>query len=211
MSLQKISAAPTVPEIIALVNQIIDEKLGVGDKATDSDKLDGQDSTYYATATALANKLDKTAQAADSAKLGGTEASSFAKLASPALTGTPTAPTAASTTNNTQIATTAFVKSLVGAANNGGIIAASLAQNGYVKFANGLILQWGVITSNLPKDSNVVITYPVAFTTFASGVSQSIGVSSAWNFVQNDCSLTDITVQSQGSVRSKCWWTAIGK
>lgn len=71
--------------------------------------------------------------------------------------------------------------------------------------------QWGVITSNLPKDSNVVITYPVAFTTFASGVSQSIGVSSAWNFVQNDCSLTDITVQSQGAVRSKCWWIAIGK
>jgi hypothetical protein len=33
-----------------------------------------------------------------------------APLASPALTGTPTAPTATSTTNNTQIATTAFVK-----------------------------------------------------------------------------------------------------
>jgi hypothetical protein len=34
-------------------------------------------------------------------------------LASPALTGTPTAPTAAATVNSTQIATTAFVKSLV--------------------------------------------------------------------------------------------------
>ena len=33
----------------------------------------------------------------------------YAKLASPALTGTPTAPTAAATTNSTQIATTAFV------------------------------------------------------------------------------------------------------
>jgi len=38
-----------------------------------------------------------------------------APLASPALTGTPTAPTAATATNNTQIATTAFVKAVVAA------------------------------------------------------------------------------------------------
>ena len=38
-----------------------------------------------------------------------------APLVSPALTGTPTAPTAAQSTNNTQIATTAFVKSAVAA------------------------------------------------------------------------------------------------
>lgn len=37
-----------------------------------------------------------------------------APLASPALTGAPTAPTAAQTTNNTQIATTAFVKAAIG-------------------------------------------------------------------------------------------------
>lgn len=38
----------------------------------------------------------------------------FAPLASPALTGTPTAPTAAAGTDSTQIATTAFVQSAVG-------------------------------------------------------------------------------------------------
>ncbi|ASD61559.1 MULTISPECIES: phage tail-collar fiber domain-containing protein [Enterobacter cloacae complex] len=38
-----------------------------------------------------------------------------APLASPAMTGTPTAPTAAQTVNNTQIATTAFVKSAISA------------------------------------------------------------------------------------------------
>lgn len=37
----------------------------------------------------------------------------YAPLASPALTGTPTAPTAASSTNTTQIATTAFVQSAI--------------------------------------------------------------------------------------------------
>lgn len=37
----------------------------------------------------------------------------YAKLASPAFTGTPRAPTASKTTNTTQIATTAFVKNVV--------------------------------------------------------------------------------------------------
>ncbi|MFX4959698.1 hypothetical protein ABTC43_19995, partial [Acinetobacter baumannii] len=40
-----------------------------------------------------------------------TNVSGAAPLASPALTGTPTAPTAAVATNSTQLATTAFVKS----------------------------------------------------------------------------------------------------
>lgn len=44
---------------------------------------------------------------------------SRAPLASPALTGTPTAPTAAQGTNTTQIATTAFVKTAVDAATAG--------------------------------------------------------------------------------------------
>ena len=48
---------------------------------------------------------------------GGTEG--FAPLASPALTGTPTAPTADQSVNNTQLATTAFVKTAVGAAGSG--------------------------------------------------------------------------------------------
>ena len=41
-----------------------------------------------------------------------------APLASPALTGTPTAPTASNSTNNTQIATTAFVKTAVSSGNS---------------------------------------------------------------------------------------------
>lgn len=45
----------------------------------------------------------------------------YAKLASPALTGTPTAPTAAAGTNTTQIATTAFVTNAVGTATAGAL------------------------------------------------------------------------------------------
>ncbi len=44
---------------------------------------------------------------------------------------------------------------------NNGIVAALLEQNGYVKFANGLILQWGYTTSY----NNVTVNFPVAYST----------------------------------------------
>ena len=43
------------------------------------------------------------------------------------------------------------------------IIAANLAQNGYVKFSNGLILQWGMWTSTGRKTST--FTLPVSMST----------------------------------------------
>lgn len=51
----------------------------------------------------------------DADTLDGLHASSFAPISSPALTGTPTAPTAAVGTNTTQLATTAFVKAEIAA------------------------------------------------------------------------------------------------
>lgn len=48
------------------------------------------------------------------------------------------------------------------AANTGGIVAASLTANGYVKFANGLILQWG---SHTGGGSWYHHTFPIAFST----------------------------------------------
>lgn len=48
--------------------------------------------------------------------------SSKADINSPALTGTPTAPTAATSTNTTQVATTAFVQTAIGAALTGVIV-----------------------------------------------------------------------------------------
>jgi len=61
--------------------------------------------TIYGTVT-NAEKATKDAS-------GNTITSTYAKLASPALTGTPTAPTATAGTNTTQIATTAFVTTAV--------------------------------------------------------------------------------------------------
>ena len=50
----------------------------------------------------------------------------------------------------------------ISAANTGGIVAASLTENGYAKFANGLILQWGN-ASGYDDDEDNSTTFPIAF------------------------------------------------
>lgn len=50
---------------------------------------------------------------------------------------------------------------LANATTGGGIVAALLKQNGYVKFANGIILQWGVGDKYVNKYS--ITTLPIAF------------------------------------------------
>lgn len=79
-----------------------------------------------------------------------------APLNSPALTGTPTAPTPEAGTNTTQLATTAFVK----AQGYLGDTAHSFATAGYQRLSNGLIIQWGASGANT---SNV--TFPITFPT----------------------------------------------
>lgn len=73
----------------------------------------------------------------------------YATKASPAFSGTPTSPTPATSDNSTKIATTEFVRNLINQFKNdgtlGGIVGGSLTQNGWVKFSNGLILQWGTV------------------------------------------------------------------
>ena len=87
---------------------------------------------------------------------------------SPAFSGSPTAPTPGTSDNGTRIATTAFVQSLVNSIKGsigGTIVASNLAQNGYVKFSNGLILQWGniVLTGNSWEGEIGPYNFPVAF------------------------------------------------
>ena len=50
----------------------------------------------------------------------------------------------------------------ISAANTGGIVAASLTENGYAKFANGLILQWGNASGENEEADNST-TFPIAF------------------------------------------------
>ena len=67
--------------------------------------------------------------------------------------------------NSTRVATTAFVQSLINSLKGsigGAIVASNLAQNGYVKFSNGLILQWGFRSDT--GYGGRTVTFPIAFT-----------------------------------------------
>ena len=106
--------------------------------------------------------------------------STLAPKASPALTGSPTAPTQATSDNSTKLATTAFVQSLL-KGNTGGIVGGSLTQNGWVKFSNGLILQWGK-SSNINTNSTTTISLPIAYSTIFCALTCIYTNSTAFTF-----------------------------
>lgn len=121
---------------------------GTANIAENAKKLGGQLPAYYATAANLDLK---------------------APIASPTFTGVPEGPTAAPGTNTTQLATTAFVTAALSSlTGQGKIVAYNLAQNGYVKWDIGLILQWGYCT----EYTNDQIPFPITFSTVYCVVSQ---------------------------------------
>jgi hypothetical protein len=125
-------------------------------------------------------------------------ATSFAPLNAPALTGVPTAPTAASATSTTQIATTAFVNP-----------AFSATTNGYVKLACGIIIQWG---EGAFSSSGTTITFvgTGGCIAFPTGVFTAIAspYGGAGNVSVTSVSTTQLTIvnSSNGDVT----WFAIG-
>lgn len=94
--------------------------------------------------------------------------SSYVKLSGGTLTGilslvaNSTVGSPADGDDSTKIANTAWVRKLITTLQNngtiGGIVGGSLTQNGWVKYSNGLILQWGSYPENGGN-----ITYPIAF------------------------------------------------
>nr|DAT07958.1 MAG TPA: Baseplate wedge protein [Caudoviricetes sp.] len=198
---------------------------------------------------------------------------SKAPLVSPALTGTPTVPTAPQGTNSGQIASTAFVaqaiaslvnsapaaldtlqelaKALGNDANfattitnalsgklgkaetavnaNGlggkslqwildqisaaktGIIASSLAQNGWVKFAGGFILQWGVSSANEAD----AIVFPISFNqlfsvTMAKHTTAGTQLAQSRHFGVNAYSNKGVTFTNEAQYSPRTFWIAVG-
>ena len=90
---------------------------------------------------------------------------------------------------------------------NNGIVASLLAQNGYVKFSNGLILQWGVSTTT--SNAWTTVTLPIAF---KSGYSvQAVKASST-----SDAYVTSVVFNGTTKIQiyvtgTKAYWLAIGK
>lgn len=175
-------------KLIEAYPQELPAKGGTADTASNALKLNGQAASYYATAANLNLK---------------------APLASPTFTGTPKAPTAAAGTNNTQIATTAFVANAIAAiSSQGKIVAYNLAQNGYVKWDIGLILQWGYLAKGYTKAS-----YPIQFSAtpfVVLGVEYVSGSVNGNTFLPKENTVTSSSFDFINTDRDKRYF-AIGK
>jgi hypothetical protein len=155
--------ATTITNSIAAVQADVDQNEVDGDAADSAlsgrlDVLEADPTTASAVATVQAD-VDQNEADADAA------IALKANIASPALTGTPTAPTAAADTNTTQIATTAYVQTelsaLVGDAPSGldtlGEIADALNDD-----INGLTNVTTLVNANETHVDNVVTLTGVA-------------------------------------------------
>lgn len=92
------------------------------------------------------------------------------------------------------------------------IVAALLEQNGYVKFSNGLILQWGVTTSN-----SGTITFPLAHksSVFAVTLFMEAHDTSTIHIYAQSISLDNFVItkaipQSQFQSFAKAYWISLG-
>lgn len=128
---------------------------------------------------------------------------------SPAFSGSPTAPTPATSDNSTKIATTAFIQNLL---NSKGVITASnLGGNGYFKFSNGLLIQYGKTSISQNTTSiNFPIAFPSSCFTVVSG-----GTSTIVRDVQT-LSTTKFTIELNSDFFTMkgtlpFFWIAIGK
>ena len=162
----------------------------------------------------------------------GTLLTSLAPLASPALTGTPTAPTASAGTNTTQIATTAFATSAIAPAllktnnlsdlNN---VATALTNLGFSNTAGGqgsitipaasgnIIIKWGSFTPPGAGAGSQAFTTPFPNNVFAAVATCQN------NAAVNVCAVTAITngaialqtwAGGNGTVSVPSTWIAIG-
>ncbi len=73
----------------------------------------------------------------------------------------------------------------------GGIVAQSLAQNGWVKFNNGLIMQWG--RSN-GSGSNITVYFPISFSNQALMIVSSSSFASINSLNANSATINDTSM-----------------
>lgn len=88
----------------------------------------------------------------------------------------------------------------------------SLSKNGYIKFNNGLLIQWGEVRSNNTREH--VVTFPVAYTTLytvvATYYNNSNDYTKEWNIRYEYNTGFSIKKNSNEGAQSGCNWIAIG-
>lgn len=86
------------------------------------------------------------------------------------------------------------------------IVAALLEQNGYVKFSNGLILQWGYSKS-------CTVKFPIRFPSQVFFCGIVLDTSYGYEFGPDQLSPKDLNISGFTKYRDdfpKCWWIAVG-
>lgn len=167
---------------------------------TNSWQLVFDSSVSYATTTALNNLRN------DAVLLAGNQTVADVKTFS----SSPIIPTPASSDSSTKAATTAFVKNVLNSSGNG-LATISKSANGYCKFDNGLIIQWG----NIEGAPIIDLTFPTAFASTLykvvannnanTGNLYAIGIAGATR------TTTSVTLRTYGGASSyPVMWVAIG-
>lgn len=88
------------------------------------------------------------------------------------------------------------------------IIAANLAQNGYVKFSNGLILQWG---SSIPQNSRIILNVAMKNANYIAVVCKWQGASAHPYLIANKSVSSLDLYQYQNDFAAKVDWLIIGQ
>lgn len=96
----------------------------------------------------------------------------------------------------------------INAINTGGIVAAGLDTNGYVKFATGLIIQWGTGTWDR---TDTTINFPIAFSYVCNIVLTQMEYDSDWNSnYSTNRTLTSFNFHKHPTSATTNSWIAIG-
>lgn len=125
-----------------------------------------------------------------------------APLASPALTGVPTVPTAPAGTSTNQVASTAFAMGAVAESFD-----ESITANGWTELPNGLILQWGN-TSDTSGDKSFPRAFPTACLTLVGNQHPLANDGNGVTFTILSTSKFRVQVGAVGG--DTVYWMAIG-
>ena len=100
------------------------------------------------------------------------------------------------------------------------IVAALLEQNGYVKFSNGLILQWGYVSYNDYRSATPkVAVFPIAFTKTIYAISTQLHMTNVRADVGTGPYVTSYSnsqmsiifnIEHSGVLMDGAWWLAVG-
>lgn len=95
------------------------------------------------------------------------------------------------------------------------IVAKSLGVNGYVKYASGLIIQWGASEWVSNTQATRTITFPITFSTGSSAIATGFSIGGGiFNVTITSKTVKNMSVKIDGSApdgsNSSCNWLAIG-